>query len=55
MAYLALNQLAYGYSWLAFPHRHLRRMSWIFLDANTGQMITGVLAREPGAAGPGPR
>jgi hypothetical protein len=55
MAYLAKNQLAYGYSWLAFPHRHLRRMNWIFLDASTGQMIIGVLAREPGAAGPGIR
>jgi len=23
IAYRALNQLVYGYSWLAFPHRHL--------------------------------
>lgn len=43
-----LNRLAYGYSWLAFPHRHLKPRSWLFLDANTGYMIVGTLAREPG-------
>jgi len=48
IAYTALNQLAYGYSWLAFPHRHLKNRNWIFLDANTGKMIIGALAREPG-------
>lgn len=49
IAYTALNQLAYGYSWLAFPHRHLKNRNWIFLDANTGKMIIGAMAREPGA------
>jgi hypothetical protein len=53
IAYRALHQLVYGYSWLAFPNRHLKPRNWIFLDANTGQMIIGVLAREPGAPGPG--
>lgn len=53
IAYRALHQLVYGYSWLAFPHRHLKPRNWIFLDANTGQMIIGVLAREPGAQGLG--
>ena len=45
--YTALNQLAYGYSWLAFPHRHLKNKNWIFLDANTGKMIIGTISREP--------
>ena len=54
IAYRALHQLAYAYSWQAFPHRHLNARNWIFVDANTGQMITGVLAREPGAASPRP-
>jgi hypothetical protein len=53
IAYRALNQLAYGYSWLAFPRRHLKNRNWIFLDASTGKMIIGVLSREPGS-GPGP-
>ena len=52
IAYTALNQLAYGYSWRAFPHRHLKPRDWIFLDANTGHMIIGVLAREPGSPSP---
>jgi hypothetical protein len=47
IAYRALNQLVYGYSWLAFPHRHLRSRNWVFVDANTGHMIIGVQAREP--------
>jgi hypothetical protein len=49
IAYRALNQLVYGYSWLAFPHRHSHLRNWIFVDANTGKMIIGVLAREPGS------
>ena len=52
IAYTALDQLAYGYSWLAFPHRHLKARDWVFLDANTGHMIIGVQAREPGPASP---
>jgi len=49
IAYRALNQLVYGYSWLAFPHRHSHLRNWTFVDANTGKMIIGVLAREPGS------
>ena len=48
-AYRALNRLVYGYSWLAFPHRHLKNRNWIFLDANTGKMIIGTVSREPGS------
>ena len=51
IAYRALNELVYGYSWLAFPHRHLRSRNWVFVDANTGKMIIGVLAREPATSG----
>ena len=50
IAYTVLNRLAYGYSWLAFPHRHLKPRDWVFLDANTGSMIIGTLARQPGPA-----
>ncbi len=49
IAYTALDQLAYGYSWLAFPHRHLKARNWIFLDASTGKMIIGTVSREPGS------
>ncbi len=49
IAYRSLNQLAYGYSWLAFPNRHSHLRNWVFVDANTGKMIIGVLAREPGS------
>jgi hypothetical protein len=49
IAYTALDQLAYGYSWLAFPHRHLKNRNWTFLDANTGGMIIGTGSREPGS------
>ena len=49
IAYTALDQLAYGYSWLAFPHRHLKDKNWIFLDATTGTMIIGTVSREPGS------
>jgi hypothetical protein len=48
IAYSALNQLAYGYSWPAFPHRYSHRMNWIFLDASTGQMIVGFLQQRQG-------
>jgi hypothetical protein len=43
IAYRALDQLVYGYSWLAFPHRHSLLRDWWFVDANTGRMIIGVL------------
>jgi hypothetical protein len=49
IAYTALDQLAYGYGWLAFPHRHLKNRNWIFLDASTGKMIVGTVSREPGS------
>ena len=49
IAYTALDELPYGYSWLAFPHRHLANRNWIFLDANTGKMIIGTVSREPGS------
>lgn len=48
IAYRALNQLVYGYSWLAFPHRNSHARDWWFVDANTGKMLFGVQAREPG-------
>jgi hypothetical protein len=47
MAYQALNQLAYGYSWSVCPASStlpdVNCLRWIFLDANTGHMIDGVL------------
>jgi hypothetical protein len=48
IAYRALNELVYGYSWLAFPHRDSHARDWWFVDANTGKMLFGVGAREPG-------
>jgi hypothetical protein len=48
IAYLALNRLVYGYSWLAFPHRNSHARDWWFVDANTGEMLFGIGAREPG-------
>lgn len=48
IAYRALNRLVYGYSWLAFPHRNSHARGWWFVDANTGKMLFGVGAREPG-------
>ncbi len=45
IAYNALNELAYGYIWLAFPHRHLKNRTWIFLDASAGKMIIGAVSR----------
>jgi len=53
IAYTALNQLAWGYSWPAFPHRHSHSMNWIFLDASTGLMIEGVMAQGSIGAEPG--
>ncbi len=48
-AYIALNQLAYGYSWHScplyvggpgmLPPPPTPCIEWLFLDANTGQMI----------------
>jgi hypothetical protein len=52
IAYRALNQLVYGYSWLAFPHRHSRLRDWVFVDANTSKMIIGTVAREPASSVP---
>jgi hypothetical protein len=44
IAYRALNQLAYGYYWTAcVPGANLRATKcwhWLFLDANTGALIT---------------
>jgi hypothetical protein len=49
IAYRALNELVYGYSWLAFPHRNSLLRDWWFVGANTGRMIIGVLPRPPGS------
>jgi hypothetical protein len=47
MVYSALNQLAYGYSSSICPAGSslpaTQCTEWIFLDANTGEMINGVL------------
>lgn len=48
IAYQVLNRLVYGYSWLAFPHRNSHDRDWWFVDANTGTMLFGIGAREPG-------
>lgn len=48
IAYRALNELVYGYSWLAFPHLHSHVRVWWFVDANTGEQLFGVGARPPG-------
>ena len=49
MVYSALNQLAYGYSWSTCSAGSTLPASqcteWIFLDANTGQMIIWVGAQ----------
>jgi hypothetical protein len=50
IAYQALNRLVYGYSWLAFPHRNSHTRDWWFDDANTGERLFGVGAREPGGS-----
>lgn len=51
IAYTTLNELAYGYSWRStcsggnplhpLPSRPCT--SWLFIDANTGQMIVAIL------------
>lgn len=47
MAYQALNELAYGYSWSVCPADStlppIDCVRWIFLDASTGKMINGRL------------
>jgi hypothetical protein len=48
IAYRALNELVYGYSWLAFPHHNSHARDWWFVDANTGKQLFGVGARPPG-------
>ena len=50
IAYLALNRLVYGYSWLAFPHHNSHAREWWFVDANTGKQLFGVGVRPPGGA-----
>jgi len=47
-AYTAYNQLAYGYYWSACPpdsKAELDCQHWFFLDAKTGELITGALPR----------
>ena len=46
-AYAAYNQLAYGYYWRActVSQAELDCQHWFFLDAKTGELITGVLPR----------
>jgi hypothetical protein len=56
IAYRALNQLAYGYYWISCaPGTNLPATScwnWMFLDANTGHLITGSHYNEdPGGPG----
>jgi len=52
MVYSALNQLAYGYSWSTCPAGStlpaIQCTDWIFLDANTGQMIIGQIGQTQG-------
>jgi hypothetical protein len=48
IAYRALNELVYGYSWLAFPHHNPHARDWWFVDANTGKQLFGVELRPPG-------
>jgi hypothetical protein len=47
IAYTALNQLAYGYYWSSCPNStslpETECQNWFFLDANTGDLITGAL------------
>jgi hypothetical protein len=56
IAYRALHQLAYGYYWTSCaPGANLPAVqcwNWLFLDANTGKLITGASYNEP--RGPGP-
>jgi hypothetical protein len=47
MVYSTLNQLVYGYSWSNCPADSSLPASqcteWIFLDANTGKMVNGLI------------
>jgi len=48
ISYRAYHQLAYGYYWSACPpdsKTELDCQHWFFLDANTGELITGALPR----------
>jgi hypothetical protein len=48
ISYRAYHQLAYGYYWSACPpysKAELDCQHWFFLDANTGELITGALPR----------
>jgi hypothetical protein len=58
IAYRALDQLAYGYYWTACaPGANLpaaQCWNWLFLDANTGKLITGASYNAPRGPGPGP-
>ena len=56
IAYTALNQLAYGYSWPAGtcggsspvdPAPPVPCTEWLFIDANTGHMIVGTVQLQP--------
>jgi hypothetical protein len=55
ISYRALNELAYGYYWSTCPNGTSLPVTacenWLFLDANTGKLITGALPR---LGGPGP-
>jgi len=55
ISYRALNELAYGYYWSSCPNGTsmptIACQNWLFVDANTGKLITGALAL-PGPAGP---
>ncbi len=48
ISYLAYNELAYGYYWRACTDNSTSELdcqNWFFLDANTGELITGALPR----------
>lgn len=48
VSYRAYNELAYGYYWSACPSNSTAEVDcqhWIFLAANTGELITGALPR----------
>ena len=52
ISYRALNELAYGYYWSTCPNGTSLPVTacenWLFLDANTGKLITGALQRDFG-------
>jgi hypothetical protein len=51
-AYTTLDQLAWGYGYPAFPHRHAGHRDWLFIDASTGQMIVATLNHGVGGRPP---